>query len=185
MPTQEVNGVVVDYKGRLIQYCHEQGLGQPRFTETQHGPSDTPSWKVTVHYGDRVYETADAVQGTKKSAHQSAAKKILEAIAANQENLLGGDVAEVESVPEPEPEIAPEPEIVPEPEAPKPHLEIALPLVTSALTIASERLEALHPMRYRRLSDVEFSRKLANLTMKIARELVTEAEKANITFSQE
>ena len=23
MPTQEVNGVVVDYKGRLIQYCHE------------------------------------------------------------------------------------------------------------------------------------------------------------------
>ena len=179
MPTQEVNGVAVDYKGRLIQYCHEHGLGQPRFTETQQGPSDTPRWKVTVHYGDRVYETADAIQGTKKGAHQSAAKKILEAIAANQENLLGGDADEVEPLPEPEPEIAPEPE------APKPHLEIALPLVTSALTIASERLEALHPMRYRRLSDVEFSRKLANLTMKIARELVTEAEKANITFSQE
>ena len=66
-----------------------------------------------------------------------------------------------------------------------PILRLHLPLVTSALTIASERLEALHPMRYRRLSDVEFSRKLANLTMKIARELVTEAEKANITFSQE
>ncbi len=179
MSTQEVNGVAVDYKGRLIQHCHEYGLGQPRFTETQHGAPDSPSWKVKVHYGDNVYETADAVRGTKKGAHQSAAKQILETIEQNREQLLVGEVDE-----EDEEQSDTELEVTPDPQTPQPHLEVALPLVTSALTIASERLETLHPMRYRRLSDAEFSRKIANLTMQIARELVVAADKANITFSQ-
>ena len=174
MPDREGLKPDGNYKGLLIQYCHERGLSQPRFTETQHGTADAPSWKVTVHYGDRVHETEDPIPGAKKGAHQFAAKQVLEAINENRERLLAGDMNEQDDVKQ---------DIVEMPELVEP-LEVALPLVTSALTIANERLGTSQPSRYRGVSDAEFSRKLAQLTMQIVRDLVKAADEANIKFPQ-
>ena len=157
-----------NYKGLLIQYCQERGLSQPRFTETQLGTPDAPSWKVTVHYGDRVHETVDPIPGAKKGAHQFAAKQVLDTISENRERLLTGET-------DTEADILPEPVELPT-------LNVALPLVTSAMTIANERLSASQPSRYRGLSDAEFSRKLAQLTMLIVRDIAKAADEANIKF---
>ena len=162
-----------NYKGLLIQYCQERGLSQPRFTETQHGTPDSPSWKVTVHYGDKVHETEDPIPGAKKGAHQFAAKQILETINENRERLLTGDIESQDDI-----EIS---EVVEMP-APAEPIEVALPLVTSALTIANERLGTSQPSRYRGVSDTEFSHKLTQLTMQIVRDLVKAADEANIKF---
>lgn len=157
-----------NYKGLLIQYCQERGLSQPRFTETQLGTPDAPSWKVTVHYGDRVHETVDPIPGAKKGAHQFAAKQVLDTISENRERLLTGETDT-------------EDDILPEP-VETPTLDVALPLVTSAMTIANERLSASQPSRYRGLSDAEFSRKLAQLTMLIVRDIAKAADEANVKF---
>ncbi len=174
MPDLDVLEPDGNYKGLLIQYCHERGLSQPRFSETQHGTADAPSWKVTVYYGDRVHETADPIPGAKKGAHQFAAKQVLEAINENRERLLAGDM-DVQD------EVTPDIVEIPAPEEP---LEVALPLVTSALTIANERLGTSQPSRYRGVSDTEFSRKLAQLTMQIVRDLVKASDEANIKLPQ-
>ena len=161
-----------NYKGLLIQYCQERGLSQPRFTETQLGTPDAPSWKVTVHYGDRVHETDDPIPGAKKGAHQFAAKQVLDTISENRERLLAGETNT-------EDDILPELVETPTPDEP---LDVALPLITSAMTIANERLSASQPSRYRGLSDAEFSRKLAQLTMLIVRDIAKAADEANIKF---
>lgn len=167
----EVDG---NYKGLLIQYCQERGLSQPRFTETQYGTPDAPSWKVTVYYGDRVHETNEAIPGAKKGAQQIAAKQVLEAIDENRERLLAGeDHAQGKILPE-----------LVEVSTPDETLEVALPLVTSALTIASDRLGSSQPSRYRSISDAEYSQKLTQLTMRIVRDLARAADEANIKFSQ-
>ena len=163
-----------NYKGLLIQYCQERGLSQPRFSETQHGTPDAPSWKVTVHYGDRVHETEDPIPGAKRGAHQYAAKQVLETINENRERLLAGEMDVQDSV---------MPEAIEIPESAEP-LEVALPLVTSALTIANERLGTSQPSRYRGVSDTEFSRKLSQLTMQIVRDLVKAADEANVKFTE-
>lgn len=174
MPIQDLVEADGNYKGLLIQYCHERGLSQPRFTETQHGTPDAPSWKVTVHYGDRVHETDEPIPGAKKGAHQFAAKQVLDAIDENRERMLSGE-DDVQD------HIAPEPVEVYIPDEP---LEVALPLVTSALTIANDRLGSSQPSRYRGLSDAEYSRKLTQLTMRIVRDLARAADEANIKFPQ-
>lgn len=161
-----------NYKGLLIQYCQERGLSQPRFTETQLGTPDAPSWKVTVHYGDRVHETVDPIPGAKKGAHQFAAKQVLDTISENRERLLAGET-------DTEDDILPEPAETPTSDEP---LDVALPLITSAMTIANERLSASQPSRYRGLSDAEFSRKLAQLTMLIVKDIAKAADEANIKF---
>ena len=175
MPVQDVDVADPDrnYKGLLIQYCQERGLSQPRFTETQHGTADAPSWKVTVHYGDRVHETIDPIPGAKKGAHQFAAKQVLDTISENRERMLTGEV-------ETEDDIIPEPVETPAP-CDEP-IEVALPLITSAMAIANERLGASQPSRYRGVSDAEFSRKLAQLTMQIVKDLAKAADEANIKF---
>lgn len=164
-----------NYKGLLIQYCQERGLSQPRFTETQHGTPDAPSWKVTVHYGDRIHETNDPIPGAKKGAHQFAAKQVLDTINENRQRMLSGDgdiednnfqdvVEEIQTLTEP--------------------IDVSLPLVTSALAVANERLSSAQPGRYRTISDAEYSRKVAQLTMQIVRDLVKAADEANVHFPQ-
>ena len=161
-----------NYKGLLIQYCQERGLQQPTYTETQHGPADAPRWQVTVSYGDHVYETPEPVPGSKKFAHQIASQQVLAEINSRRENFLAGDTAGTIPVPAPEENGAPA--SVP--------IEVPIPLASSALTIANERLTTSQPSRYRTLTDAEFSEKLSKLTLQIVRSLLEQAEKDKITF---
>lgn len=184
MTVQEVIEPDDNYKGLLIQYCQERGLSQPRFTETQHGTPDTPSWKVTVHYGDRVHETADPVPGAKKGAHQFAAKQVLDSINENRHRLLTGDsTTEDDDSQDDMGQNGIAQDISERLESIDP-IDVSLPLVTGALTIANERLTSAQPGRYRTISDAEFSSKLAQLTMQIVRDLVKAAEEANVQFPQ-
>ncbi len=159
-----------NYKGILIQYCQERGLSQPVYTETQLGPSDAPQWQVKVSYGDHVHETPEPVPGSKKFAHQVASQQVLAEIDSRRESFLAGDA--VDTPPASAPTDAPV--AVP--------IEVPMPLVSSALTIANERLTASQPSRYRTLSDAEFSEKLSKLTLEIVRSLLQKAEKDKITF---
>lgn len=174
MPVQDVVEVDGNYKGLLIQYCQERGLSQPRFTETQYGTPDAPSWKVTVYYGDRVHETNEAIPGPKKGAQQLAAKQVLDAINENREQLLTGENNSKDIVLSETIELS----------LPDETLEVALPLVTSALAIANDRLGSSQPSRYRGISDAEYSRKLTQLTMRIVRDLTQAADEANIKLPQ-
>ena len=170
-------GVVPDeasenYKGLLIQYCQERGLQQPTYTETQQGPSDAPRWQVTVSYGDHVHETPEPVPGSKKFAHQIASQQVLAEINSRRENFLAGDTTGTIPVPTSQENGAP---------ASVPR-EVPMPLVSSALTIANERLTTSQPSRYRTLTDAEFSEKLSKLTLQIVRSLLERAEEDQITF---
>lgn len=164
-----------NYKGLLIQYCQERGLSQPRFTETQHGTPDAPSWKVTVHYGDRIHETNDPIPGAKKGAHQFAAKEVLDSINENRQRLLSGDENTEENTIQ---------NVVEEIQTLNDPIDVSVPLVTSALAIANERLSSAQPGRYRTISDAEFSLKVAQLTMQIVRDLVKAADEANVQIQQ-
>ncbi len=174
MPVQDVVKVNSNYKGLLIQYCQERGLGQPLFTETQHGTPDAPRWKVTVYYGDKVHETNEAIPGAKKGAQQIAAKQVLDAIDQNREQLLTGENNNQDIVLSDPIELS----------IPEETLEVPLPLITSALTIANDRLGYSQPSRYRGISDTEYSRKLTQLAMRIVRDLAQAADEANIKLPQ-
>lgn len=161
-----------NYKGLLIQYCQERGLQQPTYTETQQGPSDAPCWQVTVSYGDHVHETPEPVPGSKKFAHQIASQQILAEINSRRESFLAGDTAGTIPVPVSQENGAPA----------SVTLEVPMPLMSSALTIANERLTTSHPSRYRMLTDAEFSEKLSKLTLQIVRSLLEKAEQDKITL---
>lgn len=163
--------VLENYKGLLIQYCQERGLGQPTYTETQHGPPDSPQWQVTVSYGTWTHETPDPIPGSKRFAHQVAAQQVLDEINSRRENFLAGDTADTTPMPVSEP--------VPDTTPP---LEVPIPLVSNALMIASERLTASQSSRYRTVTDTEFSQKLSKLTLEIVRSLLEQAEADKITF---
>lgn len=174
MSVRDIASTNGNYKGLLIQYCQERGLSHPRFTESQHGTPEAPSWKVTVEYGDRVHETVDPIPGAKKEAHQFAAKEILATINENRGRLLAGEGdVDQEEITEPL-EVSKFAE----------SLEVPLPVVTSALMVANERLGASQLSRYRSITDVEYSQKLAQLTMQIVTDLVETADKSNIKFPQ-
>ncbi len=164
-----------NYKGLLIQYCQERGLQQPIYTETQHGPSDSPRWQVTVSYGGSIHETPEPVSGSKKFAHQVAAQQILAKIDSRRESFLTGNPGDNTE------DTAAASVSPPVPDAPAP-LEVPIPLVSNALTIANERLTASRPSRYRTLTDAEFSRKLSKLTLEIVRSLLEKAEENKVTF---
>lgn len=181
MPVRDIAESNGNYKGLLIQYCQERGMNHPRFTETQHGTPEAPSWKVTVEYGDRVHETMNPIPGAKKEAHQFAAKEILDTINESRERLLSGEentdensMSESLEVQQPT-----ESEDVPLSTDSK---DVPLSLVTSALTVANERLGSSQPSRYRSITDVEYSQKLAQLTIQIVTDLVKAADKSNIEF---
>ena len=159
-----------NYKGLLIQYCQERGLSQPIYTETQLGPADAPQWQVKVSYGNHVHETPEPVSGSKKFAHQVASQQVLAEINSRRESFLAGDAVDAPpaSAPTDVPVAAP--------------IDVPIPLVSSALTIANERLTASQPSRYRTLTDAEFSEKLSKLTLEIVRNLLERAEKDKITL---
>jgi len=161
-----------NYKGLLIQYCQERGLQQPTYTETQQGPSDAPRWQVTVSYGDHVHETPEPIPGSKKFAHQIASQQILAEINSRRESFLAGDTAGTIPVPASQENGAPA--SVP--------IEVSMSLVSSALTIANERLTTSQPSRYRTLTDAEYSEKLSKLTLQIVRSLLERAEMDKITL---
>ncbi len=165
--------IVENYKGLLIQYCQERGLSQPTYTETQSGPADAPCWQVKVSYGDRVHETPEPIPGSKKFAHQVAAQQALAEITSRRESFLAGDLADrITALPVSDAALTPT--LTP--------LEVPISLVSSALTIANERLTTSQPTRYRTLTDAEFSQKLSKLTLEIVRSLLKTAEKQEITF---
>lgn len=166
-------GASENYKGLLIEYCQERGLDLPTYTETQLGPSDAPQWQVKVSYGDHVHETPKPVPGSKKFAHQVASQQVLAKIESRRESFLAGEMVETTMFAS---EAADVSVAAPEP------IEVPTPLVSTALTIASERLTSVQPSRYRTLTDAEFSDKLSKLTLKIVRDLLTEAEMDNITL---
>ena len=170
MTNQANGGASENYKGLLIQYCQDRGLDQPRYTETQLGPADAPQWQVKVSYGNHVHETPEPVPGSKKFAHQIASQQVLAEIDSRRESFLAGEIVET----------APEAEDVPV--AASESIEAPMALLSTALTIANERLTSAQPSRYRTLTDAEFSDKLSKLTLKIVRNLITEAEVDNITF---
>ena len=160
-----------NYKGLLIQYCQERGLRQPTYAETQHGSADSPRWQVTVSYGNWVHETPEPIPGSKKFAHQVAAQQVLDDINSRRESFLAGDTVDTTPAPVSEP--------VPDMST---SLEVPIPIVSNALTIASERLTTSQPSRYRTLTDAEFSQKLSKLTLEIVRSLLEKAEEEKITF---
>ena len=161
-----------NYKGLLIQYCQERGLQQPKYTETQQGPSDAPRWQVTVSYGGNVHETPEPIPGSKKFAHQIASQQVLAEINSRRESFLAGETDGTIPVPASQENGAPA--AVP--------FEVPMSLVSSALTIASERLTTSQPSRYRMLTDAEFSEKLSKLTLQIVRSLLEKAEEDKITL---
>ena len=163
--------ILENYKGLLIQYCQERGMNQPTYSETQHGPADAPRWQVKVSYGDRVHETPEPIPGSKRFAHQVAAQQALAEIDSRRENFLAGDVVDnITALPVSDSA----PALIP--------LEAPMSLVSSALTIANERLTTSQPTRYRTLTDAEFAQKLSKLTLEIVRNLLETAEKQEITF---
>ena len=170
MADSATDAAAENYKGLLIQYCQERGLQQPVYTESQLGPADAPQWQVKVSYGDHVHETPEPISGSKRFAHQVAAQQVLTEINSRRESFLAGD--KVDTPPAAAPTDVPV--AVP--------IEVPIPLVSSALTIANERLTTSQPSRYRTLSDVEFSEKLSELTLKIIRSLLERSEKEQITF---
>ena len=123
--------------------------------------------------GTMTYETPTPVPGSKKFAHQVAAQQALAEIDSRRENFLAGDTAESLTT-LPAPHTAP----VAAPTA----LEAPIPLVSSALAIANERLTTSQPTRYRTLTDAEFSQKLSKLTLEIVRNLLETAEQQKVTF---
>ena len=163
--------ILENYKGLLIQYCQERGLSQATYSETQHGPADAPCWQVKVSYGDQVHETPEPIPGSKRFAHQVAAQQALAEIDSRRENFLAGDVVDnITALPVSDSA----PALIP--------LEVPMSLVSSALTIANERLTTSQPTRYRMLTDAEFAQKLSKLTLEIVRNLLETAEKQEITF---
>ena len=165
--------ILENYKGLLIQYCQERGLRQPTYTETPQGPADAPRWQVKISYGDRVHETPEPIPGSKKFAHQVAAQQVLAEITSRRESFLAGDTTD---------NITALPASDAAPVATPTPLEVPISLVSSALTIANERLTTSQPTRYRTLTDAEFSQKLSTLTLEIVRTLLETAEKQEITF---
>ena len=174
MTNQANGGASENYKGLLIQYCQERGLDQPTYTETQLGPADAPQWQVKVSYGDHVHETPEPVAGSKKFAHQVASQQVLAEIESRRENFLAGEIGETSALSAFETEDVSVAVFEP--------IEVPAPLLSTALTIASERITAAQPPRYRTFTDAEFSDKLSKLTLKIVRDLLTEAEKDKITL---
>lgn len=181
---------IQNYKGMLQQLCHARNLGEPVYESIQQGKPDSPSWIVTVKYGQSSYITPAPVRGSKRLAEQSAAEQVLETIESRQEAFLAGNPLNGK------PEAVQSGEAVAEVELPTSEtpsmetLHVPVELVTSALGIANHRLVASRSgTRYRETTDPEnasqmFTQNLADLTMRIVREVVTAAERSNIKFGE-
>ena len=181
---------IQNYKGMLQQLCHARNLGEPVYESIQQGKPDSPSWIVTVKYGQSSYITPAPIRGSKRLAEQSAAEQVLETIESRQEAFLAGNPlnGKPEAVQSGEAvaEVGPPTSETPSMET----LHVPVELVASALGIANHRLVASRSgTRYRETTDPEnasqmFTQNLADLTMRIVREVVTAAERSNIKFGE-
>ncbi|MEE9465857.1 MAG: ribonuclease III [Candidatus Neomarinimicrobiota bacterium] len=73
------NTQIENSKGRLIELCHRQDLGNPKFQLLRtKGPEHDKKFVVRVKIGRRTFESAQA--DTKKAAEQEAAGLALEAL---------------------------------------------------------------------------------------------------------
>ena len=181
---------IQNYKGMLQQLCHARNLGEPVYESIQQGKPDSPSWIVTVKYGQSSYITPAPVRGSKRLAEQSAAEQVLETIESRQEAFLAGNPlnGKPEAVQSGEAvaEVGPPTSETPSMET----LHVPVELVASALGIANHRLVTSRSgTRYRETTDPEnasqmFTQNLADLTMRIVREVVTAAERSNIKFGE-
>lgn len=73
--TQEI----INYKGDLIELCHQRELGPPRFKLLKTlGPEHDKHFVVQVRVGQQTFKTAEA--DTKKAAEQAAAELALAAL---------------------------------------------------------------------------------------------------------
>ena len=181
---------IQNYKGVLQQLCHERNLGEPLYESIQQGKPDSPSWMVTVEYGQSSYTTPAPIRGSKRLAEQMAAEQVLETIESRQEaflagNPLNGEPEAVQSV-----EAVAEVELPTSETPPTETLNVPIELVASALGIANHRLVTLRSgTRYRETAESEnasqmFAQNLADLTMRIVREVFTAAERSNIKFGE-
>ncbi len=71
-----------NYKGRLIEYCHSNGLETPIFkVKDISGPDHLRTFEILVKIGKKAFKSS--IDTNKKSAEQGAAKKALEELKAN------------------------------------------------------------------------------------------------------
>ena len=181
---------IQNYKGLLQQLCHARNLGEPVYESIQQGKSDSPSWVVTVKYGQSSYITRAPIHGSKRLAEQMAAEQVLETIESRQEAFLAGDALDGEPEAVQSSEAAAEVEPLTTESPTMETLHVPIELVASALGIANHRLAASRSgTRYREMTESKngsqmFAENLADLTMKIVREVVTAAERSNIKFGE-
>lgn len=177
---------VENYKGILQQYCQKRALGDLTYETDQQGTPNEPSWIVTVKYGETSYTTPAPIRGSKRWAEQVAAKQVLEQIESYQEAFLAGcaesrshrsdSVAPTEMQGQSTEISSPEP------------LNVPTELVTTALGIANHRLVGLQRgTRYRDSAESKqgnqaFAQNLADLTMRIVREVANAAEASGVKF---
>ncbi|MCF7805653.1 MAG: ribonuclease III [Candidatus Marinimicrobia bacterium] len=66
----------INYKGKLIEYCHMEGLSEPVFeTIDKYGPDHSRQYKVAVRLNEDIVAVGD--DSSKKKAGQGAAKQAL------------------------------------------------------------------------------------------------------------
>jgi len=89
---------IQNYKGVLQQLCHTRNLGEPLYESRQQGKPDSPSWIVTVKYGQSSYITPAPISGSKRLAEQAAAEPVIEVIESRQEAFLAGNPLDGEQI---------------------------------------------------------------------------------------
>ncbi|MCH7938163.1 MAG: ribonuclease III [Candidatus Marinimicrobia bacterium] len=79
MRQQKELGEIINYKGQLIEYCHQMNLGSPRFRLIKtKGPEHDKKFVVQVKIRSRTFQEAQA--DNKKTAEQEAAELAIEAL---------------------------------------------------------------------------------------------------------
>ena len=168
---------VENFKGILQQYCQQHALGDLIYETDQQGTPNEPSWTVTVKYGETTYTTPTPIRGSKRWAEKMAAKQVLEQIESHQEAFLAGDSNGTTQVQKESTEVS----------SPEP-LHVPTELITTALGIANHRLNGQQRgARYRdsvqsKQGNQAFAQNLADLTMKIVREVANAADAAGVKF---
>ncbi|UCH62985.1 MAG: ribonuclease III [Fidelibacterota bacterium] len=74
---ENVAAEFINHKGRLIEFCHQHDLGNPRFQLLKtKGPEHDKKFVISVRIGQRTFERAQA--DNKKAAEQEAAERALD-----------------------------------------------------------------------------------------------------------
>ena len=182
-------------KSLLAEYCQRRRLDVPTYTSENVGPTNEPSWTVTVGWGDQEYITPEPIDGTKKAAEQEAARQVLEMIEEKQqahtqttedhsEAFLSGGFAQAlgqsEQGSQPTPMHGTDPITVP------------IEMLTAALGIANhrwgERKRAWERNRQRQPytgsveTAAQYAKEVAQLAVEIVRELDAAAKRELVVW---